>query len=85
MSWRGLFLEQALPVTRVWASPAEWRLCWRVERDFQERKGEVGLDHFEGRTWRGFHHHATLCRVAHGFLALRRALLPPEDSALDAA
>jgi SRSO17 transposase len=61
------------------------KLRWRVERDYQEMKGEVGLDHFEGRTWRGFHHHATLCSVAHGFLALRRALFPPEESALDAA
>ena len=57
----------------------------RVERDYQEMKGEVGLDHFEGRTWRGFHPHATLCMVAHGFLALRRALFPPEQEALDAA
>jgi SRSO17 transposase len=62
-----------------------WKLRWRVERDYQEMKGEVGLDHFEGRTWRGFHHHATLCMVAHGFLALRRALFPPEASTLDAA
>ncbi len=62
-----------------------WKLRWRVERDYQEMKGEVGLDHFEGRTWRGFHHHATLCMVAHGFLALRRALFPPEQGALDAA
>jgi SRSO17 transposase len=61
------------------------KLRWRVERDYQELKGELGLDHFEGRTWRGFHHHGTLCAVAHGFLALRRALFPPEESALDAA
>ena len=59
------------------------KLRWRVERDYQELKQEVGLDHYEGRTWRGFHHHATLCSVAHGFLALRRALFPPED-AMDA-
>ena len=53
------------------------KLRWRIERDYQELKGELGLDHFEGRTWRGFHHHhATLCAVAHGFLALRRALSP---------
>jgi SRSO17 transposase len=56
------------------------KLRWRVERDYQEMKGELGLDHFEGRTWRGFHHHAALCAVAHGFLALRRALSPPEHS-----
>lgn len=61
------------------------KLRWRVERDYQEMKGELGLDHFEGRTWRGFHHHATLCAVAHGFLALRRALFPPEVHDVDAA
>lgn len=60
------------------------KLRWRVERDYQEMKQEIGLDHFEGRTWRGFHHHATLCAVAHGFLALRRALFPPEQSEVDA-
>ena len=62
-----------------------WKLRWRVERDYQEMKQEVGLDHFEGRSWRGFHHHATLCAVDHGFLALRRALFPPEQDALDIA
>ena len=61
------------------------KLRWRVERDYQELKGEIGLDHFEGRNWRGFHHHATLCAVAHGFLALRRALFPPKQSAMDVA
>ena len=40
------------------------------------RLWKLRWDHFEGRTWRGFHHHATLCMVAHGFLALRRALFP---------
>jgi SRSO17 transposase len=59
------------------------KLRWRVERDYQDLKGEVGLDHFEGRTWQGFHRHAALCAVAHGFIALRRALFPPPD-ALDA-
>jgi len=60
------------------------KLRWRVERDYQEMKGEVGLDHFEGRTWRGFHHHVTLCAAAHGFLAIQRRLFPPEDLPLDA-
>jgi SRSO17 transposase len=60
------------------------KLRWRVERDYQELKSEIGLDHFEGRTWRGFHHHATLCAVAHGFLALRRAIFPPEKGPVDA-
>ena len=61
------------------------KLRWRVERDYQEMKQELGLDHFEGRTWRGFHHHASLCAIAHGFLALRRALFPPEPGAVDAS
>jgi SRSO17 transposase len=61
------------------------KLRWRVERDYQELKQEIGLDHFEGRTWRGFHHHATLCAVAHAFLALQRALFPPEELAMDFA
>jgi SRSO17 transposase len=52
------------------------KLRWRVERDYQDLKGEVGLDHFEGRTWLGFHHHAALCAAAHAFLALRRARFP---------
>ena len=61
------------------------KLRWRVERDYQELKGQVGLDHFEGRTWRGFHHHTTLCAVAHAFLAMQRRLFPPEALRLDAA
>ena len=61
------------------------KLRWRVERDYQEMKQEVGLDHFEGRSWRGFHHHATLCAVAHGFLAIRRALFPPDEDQVDVA
>ena len=60
------------------------KLRWRVERDYQEMKGELGLDHFEGRTWRGFHHHATLCAAAHAFLALQRRLFPPAHLSLDA-
>lgn len=59
------------------------KLRWRVERDYQDMKGELGLDHFEGRTWRGFHHHLALVGVAHAFLALRRALFPPDE--MDAA
>jgi len=61
------------------------KLRWRIERDYQEMKEEIGLDHFEGRTWRGFHHHATLCAVAHGFLAIQRRVFPPADVHVDAA
>jgi SRSO17 transposase len=53
-------------------------LRWRVERDYQELKQEVGLAHFEGRGWRGFHHHAALCIAAYGFLVRERCLFPPE-------
>ena len=61
------------------------KLRWRVERDYQDLKEEIGLDHYEGRTWRGFHHHITLSAVAHAFLALRRALFPPEQNTVDAS
>jgi SRSO17 transposase len=72
----GISLEQLVRLAK---------LRWHIERDYQDMKGEVGLDHFEGRTWRGFHHHATLCAVAHGFLALQRALSPPERQQPDPA
>lgn len=45
---------------------------WRIERDYQNLKQEFGLAHYEGRGWRGFHHHATLCIAAYGFLAAAR-------------
>ena len=54
------------------------KLRWRIERDYQEMKSELGLDHFEGRTWRGFHHHVALVAAAHAFLTLQRALFPPQ-------
>jgi len=53
------------------------KLRWRIERDYQELKQEVGLGHYEGRGWRGFHHHATLCIAAYGFLIAERAMIPP--------
>ena len=53
------------------------KLRWRIERDYQELKGELGLDHFEGRTWNGFHHHVALCAAAQAFLALR-GRFPPD-------
>ena len=61
------------------------KMRWRVERDYRELKEELGLDHFEGRTWNGFHHHAALCCAAHAFLAIRKALFPPIKDSLDAA
>ena len=56
------------------------KLRWRIERDYQELKQEVGLGHFEGRRWRGFHHHATLCIAAYGFLISERETIPPSGS-----
>jgi hypothetical protein len=53
------------------------KLRWRIERDYEELKSELGLAHFEGRSWRGFHHHATLCIAAYGFLIRERAAIPP--------
>jgi SRSO17 transposase len=53
------------------------KLRWHIERDYQELKQEVGLGHFEGRGWRGFHHHATLCIAAYGFLISERETIPP--------
>src|SRR3954468_19395251 len=52
---------------------------WRIERDYQELKQEIGLNHYEGRGWRGFHHHATLCIAAYGFLIAERCLFSPRQ------
>jgi SRSO17 transposase len=56
------------------------KLRWRIERDYQELKQEVGIGHFEGRGWRGFHHHATLCIAAYGFLISERETIPPSEA-----
>jgi SRSO17 transposase len=53
------------------------KLRWRIERDYLELKQEVGLGHFEGRGWRGLHHHASLCIAAYGFLVSERETIPP--------
>jgi SRSO17 transposase len=50
---------------------------WRIERDYQELKDEIGLGHYEGRGWRGFHHHGVLCIAAYAYLAAERARLSP--------
>jgi SRSO17 transposase len=54
---------------------------WIIERDYQELKQELGLGHFEGRNWRGFHHHATLCIAAYGFLVAERTRFSPSARA----
>jgi len=56
------------------------KLRWRIERDYLELKQEIGLGHFEGRGWRGFHHHATLCIAAYAFLVAERAAFPPSQA-----
>jgi SRSO17 transposase len=53
------------------------KMRWRIERDYQDLKQEIGLGHYEGRGWRGFHHHATLCIAAYGFLISERETIPP--------
>ncbi len=78
--------------TKYWLStlPANTRLKalvkmakhrWIIERDYQELKQELGLGHFEGRNWRGFHHHATLCIAAYGFLVAERSRFSPSARA----
>ena len=53
------------------------KMRWRIERDYLELKQEVGLGHYEGRGWRGFHHHASLCVAAYGFLVSEKETIPP--------
>ena len=67
-----------LPVdTTLRGLVATAKLRWRIERDYRELKQELGLGHFEGRGWRGFHHHASLCIAAYGFLISERETIPP--------
>jgi SRSO17 transposase len=84
--------EDAAEPTKYWLStmPPETaiedlvttaKLRWRIERDYQELKQELGLGHYEGRGWRGFHHHASLCIAAYGFLIALRGTIPPSASA----
>jgi SRSO17 transposase len=54
---------------------------WIVERDYEELKQELGLGHYEGRGWRGFHHHAVLCIAAYGFLVSERNRFSPSARA----
>ena len=69
-------LPQRTPLQRlVLVAKARW---W-IERDYHELKQELGLGHYEGRNWRGFHHHASLCIAAYGFLIAERCLFPPQS------
>ena len=61
------------PATTPVADLVQWvKMCWRIEHDYRELEHGLGLDHFEGRTWRGWHHHVTLVTAAQAFLTLRR-------------
>jgi SRSO17 transposase len=69
-----------LPARTTLAQAASlWKTRWHVEQGYQQLKEELGLDHFEGRSWAGFHHHATLCCLAYGFLALERLRGTPTE------
>ncbi|MGW4240866.1 IS701 family transposase [Streptomyces sp. NPDC004749] len=57
------------------------KLRWRIEHDYREMKQALGLAHFEGRTWTGWHHHVTLVSVAHAFCTLQRLARTPKDAA----
>jgi len=63
-------LEQLVFVTKM---------RWRIERDYQDLKQEFGLGHYEGRGWRGFHHHATLSIAAYGFLMAQRLRMQSDE------
>ena len=56
------------------------KIRWRIERDYQEMKDELGLEDYEGRSWRGFHHHGILCMAAYCFLAAERGRLSPPQA-----
>jgi SRSO17 transposase len=84
--------KQEAEPTKCWLStlPASTNLSdlvrlakqrWIIERDYQELKQELGLGHYEGRGWRGFHHHATLCIAAYGFLVAERSRFSPSACA----
>ena len=56
----------------------EAKMRWRIEREYQDLKQDLGLGQYEGRGWRGFHHHASLSIAAYGFLLARRLQHPDE-------
>jgi len=69
------------PTTKLKALVKMAKHRWIIERDYEELKQELGLGHFEGRNWRGFHHHATLCIAAYGFLVAERSRFSPSARA----
>ena len=75
------WLSTLPPTTKLKALIKMAKHRWIVERDYEELKQELGLGHFEGRNWRGFHHHATLCIAAYGFLVAERNRFSPSARA----
>jgi SRSO17 transposase len=75
------WLATLAPATQMKALVKMAKHRWIIERDYQELKQELGLGHFEGRNWRGFHHHATLCIAAYGFLVAERNRFSPSARA----
>jgi SRSO17 transposase len=70
-------LSNLPPDTSCRAAVRLWKSRWPVEQGYQQLKEELGLDHFEGRSWRGFHHHAAMTFLAYGFLLLEKLVAPP--------
>ena len=73
------WLSTLPPTTTRRAMVDQAKLRWRIERDYQDLKQELGFGHYEGRGWRGFHHHAALFIAAYGFLVAERGAFPPSD------
>lgn len=72
----GFWLSSLSPDTTLQTLVDAAKASWRIRRDQQELRQRIGLDHYEGRGWRGFHHHASLCVAAYGFLVAERCLFP---------
>jgi len=75
------WISTLAPTTKLKALIKMAKHRWIIERDYEELKQELGLGHFEGRNWRGFHHHATLCIAAYGFLVAERNRFSPSARA----
>ena len=70
------FLSTEAASTTLAELVATAKIRWRIERDYQEMKSEFGLNHYEGRGWRGFHHHASLCIATYAFTVIERLRHP---------
>lgn len=68
----GLWMSNLPAITPIADLVRLAKTRWRIEHDYRELKHGLGPDHFEGRTWRGWHHHVTLVTAAQAFLTLRR-------------